>query len=52
MSFERPTGAGSRADQSTVRRANLGVVLKQIAAGAPGGRAPGAAETGHTRGAG
>ena len=50
MSFERPTGAGSRADQSTVRRANLGVVLKQIAAGAPRSRARVAAETGLTRG--
>jgi predicted NBD/HSP70 family sugar kinase len=50
MSFERPTGAGSRADQSTVRRANLGVVLKQIAAGEPRSRARVAAETGLTRG--
>ena len=50
MSFERPAGAGSRADQSTVRRANLGVVLKQIAAGEPRSRARVAAETGLTRG--
>jgi len=50
MSFERPHGAGSRADQSTVRRANLGVVLKQIAAGEPRSRARVAAETGLTRG--
>ena len=28
MSFERPLGANARADQTTVRRANLGVVLK------------------------
>ena len=50
MSFERPSGSGSRADQSTVRRANLGVVLKQIAAGEPRSRARVAAETGLTRG--
>ena len=50
MSFERPPGAGTRADQSTVRRANLGVVLKQIAAGEPRSRARVAAETGLTRG--
>ena len=50
MSFERPTSAGSRADQSTIRRANLGVVLQQIAGGAPRSRARVAAETGLTRG--
>ena len=50
MSFERPLGANARADQTTVRRANLGVVLKQIAAGEPRSRASVAAETGLTRG--
>src|SRR6185436_15719906 len=42
--------ATSRADQTTVRRANLGIVLRQIAAGAPRSRARVAAETGLTRG--
>ena len=50
MSFERAQGATSRADQTTVRRANLGVVLQQIATGAPRSRARVAAETGLTRG--
>ena len=50
MSFERATDATSRADQTTVRRANLGVVLQQIAAGEPRSRARVAAETGLTRG--
>jgi predicted NBD/HSP70 family sugar kinase len=50
MSFERAQGATSRADQTTVRRANLGVVLQQIAAGEPRSRARVAAETGLTRG--
>ena len=50
MSFERAHNATSRADQTTVRRANLGVVLRQIAAGAPRSRARVAAETGLTRG--
>jgi predicted NBD/HSP70 family sugar kinase len=50
MSFERAQGATSRADQTTVRRANLGVVLQQIAGGAPRSRARVAAETGLTRG--
>jgi predicted NBD/HSP70 family sugar kinase len=50
MSFERAHNATSRADQSTVRRANLGVVLQQIAAGEPRSRARVAAETGLTRG--
>ena len=45
-----PPGASSRADQTTVRRANLGVVLKQIAAGEPRSRARVAAETGLTQG--
>ena len=46
MSFERAHNATSRADQTTVRRANLGVVLQQIAAGEPRSRARVAAETG------
>ena len=50
MSFERGGGAPSRSDQTTVRRANLGVVLQQIAAGEPRSRARVAAETGLTRG--
>ena len=40
----------SRSDQTTVRRANLGVVLQQIAGGEPRSRARVAAETGLTRG--
>jgi predicted NBD/HSP70 family sugar kinase len=50
MSFERAQGATSRADQTTVRRANLGVVLQQIAGGEPRSRARVAADTGLTRG--
>ena len=50
MSFERANNATSRADQSTVRRANLGVVLQQIAGGEPRSRARVASETGLTRG--
>jgi predicted NBD/HSP70 family sugar kinase len=50
MSFERTHGAPTRADQTTVRRANLGIVLQQIAAGEPRSRARVAAETGLTRG--
>jgi len=50
MSFERAQGAPSRADQTTVRRANLGIVLQQIAAGESRSRARVAAETGLTRG--
>ena len=50
MSFERAANATSRADQTTVRRANLGVVLQQIAGGEPRSRARVAAETGLTRG--
>ncbi len=50
MSFERAGNAPSRFDQTTVRRANLGVVLQQIAAGEPRSRARVAAETGLTRG--
>ena len=50
MSFERAHHATSRSDQTTVRRANLGVVLQQIAGGEPRSRARVAAETGLTRG--
>lgn len=50
MSFERAHNATARADQTTVRRANLGVVLQQIAGGEPRSRARVAAETGLTRG--
>ncbi len=50
MSFERAGHPPFRADQTTVRRANLGVVLQQIAGGAPRSRARVAAETGLTRG--
>jgi predicted NBD/HSP70 family sugar kinase len=50
VSFERANNATSRADQSTVRRANLGVVLQQIAGGEPRSRARVASETGLTRG--
>ncbi len=50
MSFERAHNATSRADQTTVRRANLGVVLQQIAGGESRSRARVAAETGLTRG--
>ena len=50
MSFERAHSSASRADQTTVRRANLGVVLQQIAGGEPRSRARVAAETGLTRG--
>ncbi len=50
MSFERAGNAQSRSDQTTVRRANLGVVLQQIAGGEPRSRARVAADTGLTRG--
>lgn len=50
MSFERAHNATARADQTTVRRANLGVVLQQIAGGEPRSRARVAAATGLTRG--
>ena len=50
MTFQRARNATSRADQTTVRRANLGVVLQQIAGGEPRSRARVAAETGLTRG--
>ncbi len=50
MSFERAHDATLGADQTTVRRANLGVVLQQIAGGEPRSRARVAADTGLTRG--
>ena len=50
MSFERARSATTRADQTTVRRANLGVVLQHVARGGPRSRARIAAETGLTRG--
>lgn len=48
MTFAR--GAAHPADQTTVRRANLGVVLRTVAASGPRSRARIAAETGLTRG--
>ena len=50
MTFDRGLPATVRADQTTVRRANLGGVLRHIAAGGPRSRARVAAETGLTRG--
>jgi predicted NBD/HSP70 family sugar kinase len=48
MTFDR--GAARPADQTTVRRANLGVVLRHVAASGSRSRAQIAAETGLTRG--
>jgi predicted NBD/HSP70 family sugar kinase len=48
MTFDR--GAARPADQTTVRRANLGVVLRHVASGGARSRAQVAAETGLTRG--
>jgi predicted NBD/HSP70 family sugar kinase len=48
MTFER--GTTLPADQTTVRRANLGVVLRQVAVGGSRSRAQIAADTGLTRG--
>jgi predicted NBD/HSP70 family sugar kinase len=48
VSFTRATS--TRADQTTVRRANLAVVLQQVVRGGPSSRARIAAETGLTRG--
>ena len=50
MTFDRARPASSRADQTTVRRANLGVVLQHLAATGPCSRARVAAGTGLTRG--
>ena len=50
MSFERARSATTRADQTTVRRANLGVVMQHVARSGPRSRARIAAETGLTRG--
>ena len=48
MTFDR--GAAYPADQTTVRRANLGVVLRHVATSGSRSRAQIAAETGLTRG--
>jgi predicted NBD/HSP70 family sugar kinase len=48
MTFDR--GTALPADQTTVRRANLGVVLRQVAVGGSRSRAQIAADTGLTRG--
>jgi len=48
MTFDR--GAAHPADQTTVRHANLGVVLRHVASAGPCSRAQIAAETGLTRG--
>lgn len=50
MSFDRAVPSPRRADQTTVRRANLGVVLQQVARGGPRSRARVASDTGLTRG--
>ena len=50
MTFDRTHPATARADQTTVRRANLGVVLRHVAGVGPCSRARVAAETGLTRG--
>ena len=50
MTFDRGRPTTVRADQTTVRRANLGGVLRHIAAGGPCSRARVASETGLTRG--
>jgi len=49
-SFPSPRGASLPADQTTVRRANLSVVLRHVASAGPRSRAQVAAETGLTRG--
>ena len=48
MTFDR--GASLPADQTTVRRANLSIVLRQVASAGPRSRAQVAADTGLTRG--
>ena len=50
MSFDRGRAPTLRADQTTVRRANLGVVLRHVASQGPCSRARIAAQTGLTRG--
>jgi predicted NBD/HSP70 family sugar kinase len=50
VSFERGRLSTIRADQTTVRRANLGVVLQHVARHGPCSRARIAAQTGLTRG--
>lgn len=49
MKFDRPKTAAARSDQTTVRRSNLGVVLRHLAAKGPRSRARIADETGLTR---
>lgn len=50
MSFDRARPGTTRADQTTVRRANLGVVLQHVARSGARSRARIAAESGLTRG--
>ncbi len=50
MSFDRARSGTTRADQTTVRRANLGVVLQHVARSGARSRARIAAESGLTRG--
>jgi predicted NBD/HSP70 family sugar kinase len=50
MSLERPHARSSRVDQTAVRRANLGVVLRHVTEHGPCSRARVAAATGLTRG--
>ncbi len=50
MSFARASAGAIRADQTTVRRANLGVVLQHVVTSGSCSRARIAAETGLTRG--
>ena len=50
MSFERGRHISARADQTTVRHANLGVVLQHVSRQGPCSRARIAEETGLTRG--
>jgi predicted NBD/HSP70 family sugar kinase len=50
VSFDRARSVTTRADQTTVRRANLGVVVQHVARSGPRSRARIAAETGLTRG--
>jgi predicted NBD/HSP70 family sugar kinase len=50
VTFQAASSGASRADQTTVRRSNLGVVLQHVAAHGPCSRARVAAATGLTRG--
>ena len=49
MPFDRAKTAAARADQTTVRHANLGVVVRHLAEQGPRSRARVADETGLTR---